>query len=97
MAKRKDDFEKYLERQMKKEEFREAYEELEPLYTLIKEEIRIRLKKGITQEELAKRMHTTQSAIARFESGSVNPTIEFISRLSKALGAELKVVIEMQT
>jgi ribosome-binding protein aMBF1 (putative translation factor) len=90
----KDDFDKYLEEQLKDEEFKKAYEELEPLYALIKEEIRIRTEKGITQEELAKRMNTTQSAIARFEAGNVNPSLKFIQRLSKALGGKLRVSIK---
>ncbi len=94
MKKIKNDFDKYLKEQLKDEEFRKEYEELEPLYALIEEEIRIRMEKGITQEELAKRMHTTQSAIARFEAGNVNPSLKFIQHLSKALGGKLRVSIE---
>ncbi len=45
MEKIKDDFDKYLEEQLKDKEFRKAYEELEPLYALIEEEIKTRIKK----------------------------------------------------
>lgn len=46
MKKIKDDFDKYLEEQLKDEEFRKEYEELELLYALIEEEIKTRIKKG---------------------------------------------------
>ena len=91
MAHRKDDFEKYLEKQLKNKEFKEEYEALEPLYKLIEAEIQIRRKYGITQKELARRMNTSQAAIARFEAGAVNPTLAFLTRLAKALGVKVKI------
>jgi ribosome-binding protein aMBF1 (putative translation factor) len=91
MAKKKDDFEKYLEKQLRDPEFREEYEKLEPLYNLIKMEIKLRNKRRLSQKELAERMGTSQSAIARFERGNINPTLEFAARLAKALNAELAV------
>ena len=96
MARKKDDFEKYLEKQLKNKEFKEEYEALEPLYTLIETEIRIRRKQGITQKELARRMNTSQAAIARFEAGAVNPTLAFLTRLAKALGAKVKISYSMK-
>ena len=45
----------------------------------------------MTQEEVAERMGTTKSSISRFESGNYNPTIDFLIRLSNALGKQLKV------
>jgi len=89
MARRKDDLEKFLEVQLRDPEFKEEYEKLEPLYALIKEEIKLRNKKGLSQKELAERMGTSQSAIARFERGNINPTLEFVSRLAKALDTKL--------
>jgi ribosome-binding protein aMBF1 (putative translation factor) len=91
MNKKKDDFEKYLEKQLKDPEFREEYEKLEPLYTVIKLEIKLRNEKRLSQKELAERMGTSQSAIARFERGNINPTLEFISRLAKALNTKLEI------
>lgn len=72
-------------------EFRKAYDALEPKYTLIRAMLDSRNKKGMTQAAIAKRAGTTQSAIARFESGRSNPTLEFASRLSSALGAKLEI------
>ncbi len=71
--------------------FKEAYEALEPKYILINAMLDARHKRGMTQAEIAHRSGTTQSAIARFESGHTNPTLEFASRLSHALGAKLEI------
>lgn len=51
----------------------------------------LREARGITQAEMAARMRTTQSAIARLESGGTYPTLSTLERVSDALGAELVV------
>ena len=71
-----------------KEVYRE-YKKLEPKYRLISQLIDARIKKGLTQSELAKRVGTKQSAIARIEAGRINPTIAFLEKISQALGKEL--------
>ena len=58
------------------------YDALAPRYELISKAIDARLKKKMTQEEVAERMGTTKSSISRFESGNYNPTIDFLIRLS---------------
>lgn len=50
-----------------------------------------RKRAGITQAELAARVGTTQSAIARLESGATTPTLHRISDLVRACGFELTV------
>lgn len=52
---------------------------------------RLRTEAGLTQAELAARMGTTQSAIARMEGGGARPTLETLERLAAAIGAELVV------
>ena len=52
---------------------------------------RLRTEAGLTQAELAGRMGTTQSAIARMEGGGARPTLETLERLAGAVGAELVV------
>lgn len=47
----------------------------------------------MTQDEVAKKMWTTKSSISKFESGYYNPIIDFLIRLSNALGKQLKVSI----
>ncbi len=71
--------------------FKEAYDALAPKYTLINAMLDARIKKGMTQAEIARRAGTTQSAIARFESGRTNPTLDFAARLSRAVGATLEI------
>ncbi len=52
---------------------------------------RLRTDAGLTQAELAERMGTTQSAIARMEGGGVRPTLETLEKLARALGSDLVV------
>lgn len=44
---------------------------------------------GLTQAELAKRLGTTQSAIARLERNGANPRVDTLSRALDACGREL--------
>ena len=82
---------------MKDPEFRKEYEALEPEYKLVSDLIRLRLSKGLTQEELARRLHTRQSAIARLESASSLPSLSTIKRVAEALDADLDIVIRPKT
>ena len=52
---------------------------------------RLRTDAGLTQAELAQRMGTTQSAIARMEGGGTRPSLETLEKLAAAVGAELVV------
>ena len=52
---------------------------------------RLRTEAGLTQAELAERMGTTQSAVARMEGGGVQPTLETLEKLAVAVGQELIV------
>jgi transcriptional regulator with XRE-family HTH domain len=80
------DFDRYLEEQLKRPEFREAYEELEEEYELAKQIIRFRVNRNLTQTQLAKLVGTSQPAIARLESGNHrNMTLGFLARVARAL------------
>ena len=76
---------------LKDPEFREAYEALEPEYRLAAALIRLRLAKGLTQEDLAKLLNTKQESIARLESGSSLPSLSTVKKLAEALDAELEI------
>ena len=78
---------------MRDAEFRKEYQALEPQYKLASTIIKLRLSKGWSQEELARRMGTKQSAIARLESGTSLPSLSTAKRVAEALNAELDVVI----
>lgn len=78
---------------LKNKEFRKAYDALGPEFELITMIIEKRIKKGLTQAALARKIGTKQSAIARLESGSYNPSLAFLEKVAKALGAQLKIAI----
>lgn len=71
--------------------FRKEYEAIQPELNLTRAILDARLKQGLTQAEIARRAGTTQSAIARFEAGRTNPTLDFASRILHAVGARLEV------
>lgn len=82
-------FEDWEAGQMRNPEFRAAAEELEPAYQVA----RLRILRGLTQEQLAKLVGTRQPSIARLESGKVEPRLSFLRRVVEMLGARLEVRI----
>jgi len=70
------------------------YKKLSPRYQVISALIEVRLKKGLTQEALAEKIGTKQSAIARVESGRGNPSLKFLERMITGIGS--KLVIQVQ-
>jgi len=65
-------------------EVRAAYALLDQEFSLARELIAARVRAGFTQAQLAQRMGTTQSAIARLESGAQLPSVKTILRFAKA-------------
>lgn len=74
-------------------EIRRAYEKIGPEYAVVEAIIEKRIKKGLTQVELARKMGTKQSAISRLESGAYNPSLAFLAKAAKALGARLEICL----
>jgi len=74
---------------MRRPGFKKAYDDLDFEFTLLRAIIDARAKRGMTQEKLAKKIGTKQSAIARFESGRSNPTFAFVQKLSDALNLKI--------
>lgn len=77
---------------LQEKDVRIEYEKLEVEYTLARELVKARLAKKLTQEELADKIGVKQEYIARLESGSANPTLSTINRVSKVLGKRIKLV-----
>jgi DNA-binding XRE family transcriptional regulator len=65
-------------------EVQRAYVALDEEFGLARELIAARVRAGFTQAELARRMGTTQSAIARLESGARLPSVKTLLRFAKA-------------
>jgi len=90
MTKVKDLHEKWL----KGKEYRKAREEQSPEFALARAVIEARVTAGLTQEQLAERMETTQSVIARLESGRTRPSTQTLERLAAATGTRLRISFE---
>lgn len=61
-----------------------SYDALEDEFNLARELIAARVRAGLTQAELADKMGTTQSVIARLESGARLPSVKTLLRFAKA-------------
>lgn len=81
-------------RLFKDQEVRKEYDALEEEFALILEVAKARQRAGLSQAQLAKRMKTTQSTIARLESGRGKPSTRTLSRFAKATGHRLKISFE---
>jgi transcriptional regulator with XRE-family HTH domain len=79
---------------MNNPEYRAEYEHLAPEFELAQALIETRTRAGLTQEELANLMKTTQSAIARMESGKHFPSANTLKRFAEATGTHLKITFE---
>jgi len=75
-------------------EYARAYDALEDEFTLAAAMIEARAHAGLTQEQLAERMQTTQAVIARLESGRVKPSTRTLERLAAATGMKLRISFE---
>ena len=73
---------------------RQAYNEQAPEFELARELITARMRAGLTQGEVAARMGTTQSVVARIESGRGTPSMRTVQRFASAVGARAVVRME---
>jgi DNA-binding XRE family transcriptional regulator len=73
---------------------RTEYDALAPEFETARELVAARARAGMTQEEVAVRMGTTQSTIARLESGKRPPSLRTVQRYAQAVGARAVVRIE---
>ena len=71
-----------------------AYDALEEEFALANEVIAARSRAKLSQAELAERMNTSQSAIARLEGGHVPPSTRTLKKLAEATGCRLRIVLE---
>ena len=65
-------------------EVRAAYDALADEFDLARELIAARVRAGLTQAEVAARMGTTQSVVARLESGAQMPSVNTLLKFAKA-------------
>lgn len=70
------------------------YEKLADEFDMARELIAARHRAGLTQAEVAQRMGTSQSTIARLESGGRQPSMQTVQRYAKALGYRAVIKLE---
>ena len=78
---------------LKDDEYQQEYDKFAAEFSLAKVLIQAREKSGLSQSEIAKRMNTKQSVVARLESANGNPMIKTLSRYAEALGGHLEISI----
>lgn len=79
---------------LKDPNYRREYEGLEEEFALASAIIEARSRAGLTQEELAAKMQTSQSAVARLESGRTIPSGSTLKRFARATGTRLRITFE---
>jgi len=79
---------------LKEPKYQRAYEALEEEFTLASALIDARNRAGLTQQELARRMGTTQPVVPGLESGRVRPSMRTLARLAEATGSRLLISFE---
>jgi transcriptional regulator with XRE-family HTH domain len=66
-------------------------EKLAPFYEIIDQILLLRKERNLTQRELAELINTTQSCIARLESGNYNPSLQFLQKIADACGKKIEI------
>jgi len=75
---------------------RTAYNDMADEFAIARELIAARARAGLSQSEVAQRMGTTQSVVARLESGKRPPSMRTVERFAQAVGGHLVFRIEPQ-
>jgi predicted transcriptional regulator len=86
-------FKHFRTRALRRPAVRKAYDELKEEFAYVEEVLKARVDSGLTQAEVATRVGTTQSAIARLESSESkhSPSIATLQRYARALGYRVEV------
>jgi ribosome-binding protein aMBF1 (putative translation factor) len=71
-----------------------AYDALEEEFELASALIDARARAGLSQEDVARKMKTSQPAIARLEGGRGNPSLATLRRYARATGMRLKIAFD---
>ena len=87
-------FDDHLQELLRNPAFKKEWEDSEVEYQIGRRLIEARLKRNISQRDLAKKANTTQAVISRIEAMNSNPSIGLLKRLAEALGTKLKIGFE---
>ena len=84
-------FQNDLKESLKNPKFKNAWDKSEAEYQLAVKMIEARLRRKMSQRDLAKRVKTSQSAISRVEGMNGNPSFTFLKRIAEALDTKLSI------
>lgn len=84
-------YEKDLEKNLKNPAFRAGFQEEYARLAFAYQIAQLRKKQNISQTELAKRLKTTQSVVARMEAGEQNFTLDTLQKIADAFHRKLKI------
>lgn len=85
------DFQDILKRELKNPEFKRQYDEYGRQLEIAYQILQLRKKKKISQAQLAKKIGTKQSNIARMEAGNQNFSVDILGKIADALGCNVKI------
>ena len=92
MAKKLLDFKDVLKEELKDKEFRKYYEEEGKKLEIGYKIAQLRHRFGLTQKQLAGKIHTTQTVIARLESGNHwTCNLRTLEKIAAATGSKLEI------
>ncbi|MBI2053787.1 MAG: helix-turn-helix transcriptional regulator [Candidatus Staskawiczbacteria bacterium] len=86
------DFQSFLEEQLKDPESRRLFDEYGRQLEIAYQILQLRKEKKLSQAQLAKKIGTKQSNIARMESGQQNFSVEILEKIADAFGCNLKII-----
>ena len=86
-------FDAWKREQMKNPAFKKEYDALEDEFALINELLAARTRAKLTQAQVARRMGTSQSAVARLESGR-SPSLTSLRKYAKATGSKVQIKLK---
>lgn len=78
---------------MKDPEYRREYEKLEPEFQIARQVIAARIKRKMTQKELAEKIGTGQAVISRLEGMNARPSISLLARVAEALKTQINITV----
>ncbi len=92
-------FKQFKARALARPDVKKAYDELAEEFAFLDQVLKARAEAGLTQAEVAARVGTTQSAIARLESAESkhSPSIATLQRYADALGYKLEIRLVKNT
>lgn len=84
----------HIKESLKDPLFKKAWEESEAEYQVSRVLIAARVKRKISQQELARKANTTQAVISRLENMTANPSVGLLQKIAQALNLRVKIQFE---